>query len=68
MGVWCCYTANCLAKPGIVFEEVSSIWSVCANVHTHFKDDIENVTVTNTVFGFVWTDILHAVFPSSKLK
>ena len=66
MGVWCCYTTNCLAKSGVVFKEVSSDWSICVDVHTYFTDNIEDVTITNTVCDLLWTDILHVVFPTGK--
>ena len=66
MGVWCCYTADCLAKPGVVFKEVSSDWSICVDVHTYFTDNIEDVTITNTVCDLLWTDILYVVLPTGK--
>jgi len=66
MGVWCCYTADCLAKPSVVFKEVSFDWSICVDVHTHFTNNFKDVTVTNTVCGLLWADILHVVLPSGK--
>jgi len=55
-----------MVKPGAFFEEISPHWSLCLDVYTHFADNFENVTATNTVCDLLWANILHVVFSSGK--
>ena len=66
MAVCINYTVDCLVKPGAVFEEVSSHWSLCFDVYSHITNNFENATATNTVCGLLWSNILHVILSSCK--